>query len=254
VITFKALGCVTPEVHASNVAHAWGLNPRRIDKWGNGPLAIVGGGPSLQRNLHKLSAYSEVWGINQIAPWLTAQGIPATMFSVDPQYQPTVGVERAILASCTHPQVFAELAGKDVRVFPMTLDEGEGWAALAGTTSACRAPLVALRAGFTRLDFYGCEGSFEAVEYVDGRDYTETELVVVRVGDKHFTTDPGLLLQCETLAELITEFPEFARDESGGLLSAMIACPKWETVALSTPLATRLYGDASGLADFTLGA
>lgn len=247
-IQFEALGCVTKEVHLSNVAHAWGLEPKRITKWGSGPLALVGGGPSLSRNLHRLGDYSEVWAINQIAPWLCSKGIPATMFSVDPTYQSTAGVERAILASCCDPSMFAEL--DDVTVFPMSLDEGEGWAALAGTTSACRAPLVALKAGFTRIDYYGCEGSFDGPAYADGRAFTDPHQMIVRADGQCFVTEPRLFMQCESLAELMTAFPQFARNESGGLLQAMINDPDWEIVGLSHDLALRLYGDVGALSAF----
>jgi hypothetical protein len=255
-IKFEALGCVSLETHFSNIEHAWSLKPKRVEKWGSGPLAICGGGPSLKRNLDKLRDYSEVWAVNGTAKWLCDQGINAVMFSVDPNYQPTKGIKRAVLASCTHPNVLKSLKrrGADFRVYALTPDEGEPWCAMVGPTSACRAPWVALRAGYTRFDFYGCEGSYEeTASYADGRDYETEAKLVIKAGGRFYVTEPEFVMQCEFLAEFIREFPDHTQNHSMGLLQAMTDHPDdWEVVAFSKAVADAVGIDAGDLIKFEI--
>lgn len=202
-------------------------------------LAVVGGGPSIKQTASKLHQYDEVWGINNAAQWVKRHtGIDAALYTVDGADDITVceDVERAVLSTGVHPNVFAALCGKDVRVFHTNPAPGSDFVAHGGCSSACRVPLVALHMGYTEIAFFGCEGSYGETSHVYPVEERKV-LLVVRADGKDYVTQPDFYMQCEYLAQLIHDYPEVFKDESGGLLGAMGADPEWEVVAISDQLA-----------------
>lgn len=218
------------------------------------PLAVVGGGPSASQYIDELRGYSDIFAINGTCQWLASHGIESTLFSVDPDpvlAGLTTGVRRAILASHCDEAAFASLKDADVRIFHAahidTHDEDSRPMALrkhfrivTGTTSACSAPLVALRLGYQHVTYYGCEGSFVNATH-SFKDETPPGQLIVRANGRDFITTMQFYLQAQHLSTLIKYFPKFLHERSGGLLRAMIEHPDtWEVVALSEQLRDQL--------------
>lgn len=223
---------------------------RRPLRWTH--LAVAGGGPSLVNHLETLRNWQgEIWAINQTASWLKSQGIDSTLFSVDagddlPQW--TEGVDKALLASICHPELFRKLKGKEVRIFHTEHYEPADFKATGGPSSACRVPKLALALGHGGVTFFGCEGSFETVSHAyrnENTSETRPKQVIVKAGGKLYRTGPDYMLTSEYLAEVIRTFPHVFDEQSGGLLRAMIQNPDtWEIVALSETMKNELDPEA----------
>ena len=256
-VQFEPQGCVPLETYLANAEHALGLGLpfAGFGQAAGGSLAVAGGGPSLARNLDRLKDFDAVWGINYTSQWLEARGIPNSLFSVDPAYDPgmTEGVERAILATNTHPKILEELAGKDVRLFHTELSQGAVWAATGGPSSACRVPMVAFNMGYRTITFFGCEGSYEKTSHAYDHVQKPHQLIVKAAG-RTWRTQPDFQMQSEYLATVITNMPQHFSEESGGLLRAMIDDPDWENVAISEALAVLMVGDLSLLPKYEAAA
>lgn len=199
-------------------------------------LAVVGGGPLLLESLDELRAWDgDIWGINMTAQWLNEQGIPATLFSVDPQPFET-RVANAVLASCCDPSVFAIC--DSVLAFDMIETHADGLT--GGRSSATRAPGVSFQMGYLDVSFFGCEGSYLERSHVD-RNIEDACQFIVRAGGVDYRTCSQFIIQCEELSLLVRTFPDVYRNRSGGLLRAMIEHPDtWEIVAVSAAMKQHL--------------
>ena len=201
-------------------------------------LAIVGGGPSVQRKLAKLRKWNgDIWAINATTSYLTRKGIKNTLVSVDPialepqDFAAHKGAEGAILAACCDPRLFAEYAGR-ARTFYTRANPRAEFIASGGSTTATRLVLVAHRMGFNDITFFGCEGSYEDVSHVD-QDKRSAKRLYILAGGVRYCTEPHLMVQGEWLSELIRKYPDHCREESGGLLCAMIRHPDWTVLGVS---------------------
>ncbi len=192
-------------------------------------LAIVGGGPLVLHDIEELKAWDgDIWGINFTVDWLQANGIEATLFSVDPEPFVTHAKD-AILGSVCSPEVFSQYEGR-VRTFHMLQTHEDG--VCGGSFSSTCSGAVALRLGYTDVSFFGCEGSYESQNHVDRHEENDSELFI-RAGGKDYRTRPAYLMQCDELMKLFV-FDGVFHNRSGGLLAAMIANPDtWEVVAVS---------------------
>lgn len=246
-IEWTSEACEPEETFLEQARHACSLGLPFVTKGSRGSLAVAGGGPSVLSALNKLGSFDEVWGINRTAQWLCERGIDATFFTVDPQYMPGMtGVKRALLASSCHPKLFEELAGKDVSLFHVAPLEG-GFVAEGGPTTACRAIPLAAFMGYSSVTFFGCEGSHGDASHAYPTELQRCQTIVL-AGGREYVSTPELELQCTYLAEFIREFPEI-REESGGLLRAMIEHPDWEHVAFSGDIMARVLPEGMTLAD-----
>jgi hypothetical protein len=245
------VGSASPEQIVANAAGAEARGLPFIERIAphERPLAVVGGGPSTLSHLGELREFADIWAINGTCQWLRSHGIDSILFSVDPggDMPPLCkGVDRAILASNCHPAAFDALEGKDVRIFHTFLREDAGpeiitlrekFAIVPGTTSACSAPLAALRMGYKKLVYFGCEGSFGETTH-SFKDEDHESQVIIRAGGEDYRTNLQFYMQSEYLAKLCRLFPTFLEERSGGLLRAMSDHPdSWEVVALSGHLA-----------------
>jgi hypothetical protein len=198
-------------------------------------IAIVGGGPSTTGRIPDIKKHDEVWGINHMAAWLSRKGIDAAMVSVDGAEMVGVGCGRAFLASCCHPEVF--------RQFPVVekfdLAEYVPGGVSGGTTTATRAAVLALRMGYRKITFYGCEGSYDKFYHVAKKENIDRE-VIVRAGRKDYRTSVPMMLQAEDMSDMIREFPGVFREKCGGLLRGMMRHPDWEVVAVSKAMRDHL--------------
>lgn len=203
------------------------------------PLAVVGGGKSALEHLEELRSWpGHIWAINQTAQWLASEGRSndVWLFSISPTKRIATyldGVNRAILSSQCHPDVFQGLAerGADVRKFH--LFDG------SGPASAPNAVFPSAILGYKQLTFFGCEGSFKGQPYFY-RQESKPDQMVVRAGGVDYVTSTDIFITTEVMASVIKEFPERHKERSGGLLRAMIQDPEWGVVAWSESLRNKI--------------
>jgi len=231
--------CVdAPEIQR-HVAHAAGF-PRAQRGKHDHPVAVCGGGPSLADHLDELRAWpGDIWAINHTADYLLDSGVDCTLFTVDPlPFQSTAA--KRLLATCCHPDLFINL----VECFALCEQEEGGIP--GGTTTASRAPCLALRLGYPGVVFFGCESSFINADHVD-RDDGSVNQLLIRANGKVWRTTPQLMLQAEVLSHLLREFPQAHAQKCGGLLEAMTLDTNWGIEAVSTAVKeaiVSLSGDA----------
>lgn len=199
-------------------------------------LAVVGGGPLLIHDLPELRAWDgDIWAINFTAQWLNENGVPAALFTVDPEPM-TISATDAILGSVCDPSLFAQFEGR-VRTFHMLQTHENGIS--GGAFSSTCAAAVALRLGYTDVSYFGCEGSFDDQDHVD-RHESRPDQLIVRAGGHDYKSCPPYMIQCEELQSLFY-FDGVFHNRSGGLLKAMIDNPEtWEVVAVSASLKQHL--------------
>lgn len=190
-------------------------------------LAIVGGGSSVRNHLDELRNWDgDIWSINYTGSWLASQGIQSVLTTVDPiplDSSAFEGMSEAIIASSADPSLF-EYFGDKARKFHIREVDPDGVGGGSGTAS--RLPSVALRMGYTKIFFFGCEGSYLSKTHIDRDEKSEGQLVV-SAGGVDYLTRADFLLFCQELGEIIREFPDVFIDMSGGLLSAIIS--NWDT-------------------------
>jgi hypothetical protein len=199
-------------------------------------LAIVGGGPLVVHDLDELRTWQgDIWAINNTAQWLTERGIDCTLFSVDAAPM-RINARDAILARYCHPELFEQFDSRALAVdFIETHPEGLS----GGRSSSTRAPGVAFHMGYLDVSFFGCEGSFLEMDHVD-RNEGIPEQLIVRAGGMDYRTDPGFIIQCEELAQILRLDGVF-HNRSGGLLKAMIENPDtWAIVGVSPAMKKHL--------------
>ena len=208
-------------------------------------LAVVGGAPSLPAVLDDLRAWDgDIWAINHTAAWLAERGVKATLLTVDPGPWPNgadkvvSGVDAALMATCCRETLFdaAIAAGVDIEVFHVYeahVGDGEPMVNGGGTT-ACRAPFLALRMGYTDVSFFACESCFDGPSHAYKDTHDPKTWIKIKAGDQVFKTDLRMMLQAENLSIILRNFPDTFKDRSGGLLGAMIEnIDTWGVVEVS---------------------
>jgi len=204
------------------------LSPNLPPPSGSGPLAVVGGGPSILERVDELRAWKgDIWAINGACSWCADNGISAYMMSVDPH--PDLaglvrGVERAVLAEHCDPSVFKAL--KDKQVYKITGD-------IPGPTSAVAAAKVGILAGYDSVTFFGCESSFTDKTHAYEEQLPD-DLVRVMCGEPYLTK-LEFILQAEALAKIIRAVPAI-RERSGGFLGALVEHGDYDVTHISRAL------------------
>lgn len=224
-LQFKAVPGHDSATACRNVA-ASARFPRVERKPRSHPVAVVGGGPLL--DIEAVRRWpGDVWAINFTADFLLSRGIDCAFFTTDPYEHFSTTAAKRLVASHCDPSVFAG----DVQVFDMS-DEVAG-GVLGGTTTATRAPMLSLAMGYPGCVFFGCESSFGDATHVD-RDSPETKKnqLIVRADGRDWLTSPQMLLQAQELGWFISNTDVF-REESGGLLRAMLRDDDWQIVAVN---------------------
>lgn len=201
-------------------------------------LAVVGGGPSLQKMVSELFEFQgDIWGINGACRWLRDQGIESTFFSVDPH--PIVamwakGCKKALVVSRSDPSVFDALEGSDVQIFDSRNDDPQGL--LGGSSTATVAPILAVELGYRSVVFYGCDGSYPKGFSHAYMDEKREDQLLVKVGDEEYLTAPDFYVQSQELAMMIRSLPRHFSERSGGLLGALVKCEEHDVIAGSRAL------------------
>ncbi len=187
-------------------------------------LAVIGGGPSINRKVDEIKAFDgDIWAINGAFGWCEKYGIDATFISIDPHpivAQWAKGAKRALLETHVDPCVFELLKGAEVTVF----DAGDEPGFIrSGHSTVTAIPHLAVRMGYREVTLYGCESSYQLAGSTHAFQHEERpdELLVVCDG-KEYLTALDFYMQAGELARYIREVPEFIKERSGGLLRAMI--------------------------------
>jgi hypothetical protein len=205
------------------------------------PCAIVGGGPGLPSQLETLRHWpGDIFGINDTAGYLSDQGIPCYIYSIDSIDEPfKVGplVKGAYFATRVHRKQFTQMKGKKIRVFHMA-EDNKGIGVEGGPTAVCRAPHLLLRMGYASVHVFGCESCFYNVTHIGGnRSDAFWNLMIIDVGGKQFLTNGGFLLQVEWMVDYFKKYPKFIVNRSGGFMKAMLEDTEgWSLVAISEDL------------------
>jgi hypothetical protein len=188
-------------------------------------LAVIGGGPSINRHVDEIRAFDgDVWAINGAWGWCRSHGICATFISGDPHpivAQWATGAMRALLEMHCDPSAFSVLKDADVAVFEAGMEPGM---IRSASSTASSTPHLAVRMGYREVTLYGCESSYQlnATTHAFQHEQRSDELLVVCDG-KEYLTAPDYYLQATELYRYILDVPEFIKERSGGLLRAMIA-------------------------------
>lgn len=205
-----------------------------------GRLAVVGGGPSVLSHLDKIRECEEVWAINGACQMLKAHGIESTLFSMDPDPIVTKwarGATKALLCDRVCPEAFDALEGADIRVFELVNDSPDG--VYAGSSTASGAFSLGVNLGFSHIDFFGCESSFEDQTHAY-QDEKREHLLWVECGGKTYKTAPDFYLQAQEMSMILRHFPKHYRAFGGGLLQALTDSPDHDVTHVSRALMATL--------------
>ncbi len=145
-------------------------------------------------------------------------------------------VRLAVLAPDVSPELVGYLIGNGARVELTPPIE-------SGPTSVNAADFISLRAGYRKMVYFGCEGSFD---YETGTTHAFTSFPIedwldVDVGGMRFRSKAEFISQAQMLSNTLREFPGFYSEKSGGLLRAMVeAGPEYDVYAVADSLYAKL--------------
>lgn len=231
-LTLKGHLPVSDEQLQANIDNAAGLGLKELEPGPVVPLAIVGGGPTINQYVERLQNWSgDVWAINGAFGWCRDNGIDATFVSVDPH--PIVakwaeGAKRAILHKQCPAEVFDVLRGADVTLF-----DANG---CSGTTVAA-AITAGAKTRHESVRVFGCESCYQPGQSHAYQNEDRPEQMIVSAGGQFYFTAPDLYFQAQKLAELIRSLDGYVVEESGGLLRAFIESPEHWILWMSDEMA-----------------
>lgn len=215
--------------------------PSAFEAKGSGPLAIIGGGPSIMDRVEELRAWPGArWAINGAMAWCRGRGVPATYISLDPEPTDIDDMragERAIVGTHCNREIFDALLARQAEVSTMDLAD-----LVYCSTTASAAIFLAVLLGYSPVTLFGCESSYTDRTHAYAELYygepvaVPIHLMRVACNGGEFLTKPEFLFQAEYLAEALRRWPHLYRERSGGLLAAMVANPDYDIVAGSKAL------------------
>lgn len=217
------------------------------------PLAICGGGPSLRGAVNVLRNWpGDIWAINGVCAYLASLGIKSTFVTVDADsYHDDLveldwmlgPVKKALVSSFCNKALLDRLKGAEVMLFHPGLNNAVDLPAVGGTTTASRIPIPAIMLGYRLICYVGCECSFTAgaPSHAYKHDAKPRNQLVIRADGKDWVTTLQLMLQAKELSFVISEYPRYFSEKSGGLLRAMLKDPKnWKVVAANAEMHAEL--------------
>lgn len=217
-VSFEAVSSFSAEHLERNEKYAQSLGLPSISSFeATGRVAIVGGGPSINQYKYTLQSWNgPVLGINRTWKWCKENKIDAVFFSFDAN--PSVagmveGADKAILGNRVDPEVFKRLDNASIWV-------GEG--NLGGTTSVGAAIIAALRGGADKVVLFGCEGSYQVGSSHAYAHFEPEDELIIWCNNMHFITNPQMFMASVELSTMIKYSPTILKEQSGGLLRAMI--------------------------------
>jgi hypothetical protein len=210
---------------------------------GTNPLAIVTGGPSLNKTHWRLNEYKTIMVCGSAHDHLVNMGYKpdyAVICDADPSvpenYRRPVKTCKYLLASSCHDSIFEALAGHDVTIFHNAgIDpkhyRGEPYIQ-GGCTVTLRALNVAIVLGYLDHHYFGFDSSFEDFEHHHAYSYGSDEDVIrVRVGGEGgrvFLTTPTWLCQALHFQEQLRKTGHlFSPTVHGdGMIAEIMRCAK----------------------------
>ena len=204
------------------------------------PCAVVGGGPGLKAHLDELREFKgDIYAVNDTAGYLSDEGIPCFMYSIDASrylYKTGELVKGAIFASRVHKKQFSQFEYDNVATFDMGEDVPGG--ITGGPTAVCRAPYLFLRMGYRQVVFFGCDACFYDSSHASGEQKAIFDnMIIITAGGVDYLTNGSLLLQSEWLVDNFRKHPKFLVNRSDGLLKAMLEhYDTWSIRAISSDL------------------
>lgn len=187
------------------------ISPDLPEPKGEGPLAIVGGGPSLLHTLDEIRDFpGDIWAVNQTAQYLREQGIDCFFFTLEPSKTVSRFCSgKAVLHHHCNPNTF-KAAGECYKTT----------GAVPGPTTMVAGCYLGLKAGYDHISLYGGDSSYEGSSHVY-RNVPIRDLVQVDCGGPYLTK-LEMILQAEELARVIKAFPNIFENRSGGFLKALL--------------------------------
>ena len=247
-VRFDGKLVVSLEQLQRNIASAQARGLPRPECKKRPPLAIIGGGPSVLERIEQLRHWQgDRWIIGSAFPWAIEQGISGTYFNIDPlpeQAEYAKCAEQAILATASHPAVFD--AVPNVTAFDLVSSKEY---TNHNISAAASTPVLALEMGYMDVTYFGCESSFNNTTHAyDYENAAAGKMCLwVRVGDSVYPTNPPFFMQAQELAELIRTCPLVFKEQSGGLLRALIEDAEYDVIAVNKALHDVLdFSSASG--------
>lgn len=210
------------------------------------PLIIVGGGPSLARNLDRLrKKKGKILAVNGVHDYLVEHGIhPWGMIMLDPRDDmgKFAGKPRKcvkyLIASQVDPQVFDRLQGFDVRMWHAYVGAGEKellestdevWTLLGGgSTCGIRAFHLGMVMGFRKFHCFGMDSCLDGTEHhayeQDIRKSGLERVVTVHANGTEFMATGWMFAQARDFNDLLTAHGDkFSVTFHGGGLLAHVA-------------------------------
>jgi hypothetical protein len=205
-------------------------------------LAVVGGGPSTTAAIEALKGFDgDIWAINGTCRFLREHGIQSTFFAIDPHptvVQWAVGVERALVASNCDKGVFDVL--KDAEVSTFTLGNTEAGHVRHGSSSATATMHLSVVLGYRDVVYYGCESSYDRTATHAFMKEDRKDELLIRVGGDDYLTAPDYLIQSLEMASIFRGGSPIWREESGGLLRAMVLDTNYQIIWASDGMVQRM--------------
>lgn len=247
----------TDETLAANVAKRLDSDLPRLHrlpgygKFKPGPLALVAGGPSLNKTLDELREIPTKMVCGSAHDHLVSLGIipdyavvcDADAITVNWLKNPVPSC-KYLIASCCHDNLFNRLEGFDVTIWNnagIDFSNFRGEPVIqGGCTVTLRAMNVALVLGYLDLHFFGFDSSFENEDHAYEAHADDRTPIEVQVGGKRvFKTTNTWLIQALHFQEqlrhtgwmftptvhgdgLIAEIMKQAKEQSNGLQSAVL--------------------------------
>ncbi len=235
-VRFDGKARVSVEQLQRNIAGAHARALPKPESKKRPPLAIVGGGPSVLGKVDELLQWKgDIWIIGSAFPWALANGIKGTFFNIDPlpeQADFAKGAEYAILSTTSDPAVFD--AVPNVVAYDLV---NRGDYCNHNISAAASTPVLALEMGYMDVTYFGCESSYDCVTHAyEHHDVNDFMLLWCQVGELVYPTNPPFFMQAQELSELIRTCPLVFKEKSGGLLSALIADPEYDMIAVNKTL------------------
>lgn len=257
---------IPPETVVENVEASFARNTPRFAKLPNlgkrtGPVAIVGGGPSLKHELGSLKRFpGPIISCGSVHDYLIEHDIPiAYHCACDPEpvntrwlRTPSKAVTYLIASQC-HPDLFKALEGYDVRLWHATvilaatakpLCDFRGEPEIPGADFVVgRAWPIAAVMGHKDVHFFGFDCSFPAdceSQHAYAYDWVREEPVYVtceHTGER-FATVPGWLAQLNTFNKMLAmSAGQFTVTIHGESLAASMCCkPRKADLCQPSPL------------------
>lgn len=186
----------------------------------NEPIALVGGGPSLQSTIHELREFKHVMVCGSAFDHVVGLGLKPEYAVFCDQEADMIGYSNLtnciyLIATQCNPAVVDHFAGHDIRMWDMDgwVDEKtfEGRPRIAGgSTAALRAMSLAFVLGYRDIHLFGVDSSFDddrgrhAYDYPDEREKVPS--IVCRINGRKFRTSLPFLAQAKDFQTVLQSF------------------------------------------------